>query len=109
MDSPFPPLSSISIALFLYLINQAAIKIAVRAPILDSTAAVMTPANEMERGYITFAPLNTFNVWEEISKPHQLHLLLTLESLWGSMSQFVYRFHLKFNYINFSLNCKSEG
>ena len=50
MDSPFPPLPSVSTALFLYLINQAAIEIAARAPILDSTAAVMTPANEMERG-----------------------------------------------------------
>ena len=50
MDSPFPPPSSLSTALFLYLINQAAIKIAARAAILDSTAAVMTPANEMERG-----------------------------------------------------------
>ena len=54
MDSPFPSISSIPIALFLYLINQAAIKIAARAPILDSTAAVMTPANEMEEDNICF-------------------------------------------------------
>lgn len=99
MDSPFPPLSSISTALFLYLINQTAIKIAARAPILDSTAAAMTPAKKMEKK-IAFTPLN----WEEISKPraHQLHFL-AVESL------FVDRFHLKFNYINFSVNFKSEG
>ena len=106
MDSPFPPLSSLSTALFLYLINQTAIKIAARAPILDSTAAVMTPANKMKKR-IAFTPLNTINYWEEISKPHQLHFL-AVESLWESMCQFAYHY-LKFNYINFSVNFKSEG
>ena len=53
---------------------------------------------------IAFTPLNTINVWEEISKSraHQLYFL-AVESL------FVDRFHLKFNYINFSVNFKSEG
>ena len=72
MDSPFPPLSSVSNALFLYLINQTALKIAARAAILDSTATVMTPANEMETTEMTFTPVNAVNVWEEISEPHLL-------------------------------------
>ena len=51
---------------------------------------------------MTFTPVNAVNVWEEISEPHLLQYLV-LEC--GSVGQMVY---LKFNYINFPLNCKPE-